>query len=451
MPKRRKGEEWAQRLRKQIKDEVGLGFNVCGHFRTEGVHSGKTKLTFRNEAGQRSSVMLPFPWEKASARLILNRVAAITDVIRDHPQIDLKDAAVTNADTVDNPVDKKEAETTGWDVVRQKFLASKAGLRPSTLKDWTLRVDRTIAVLNSRPKPRTGTAVMERFKEVFFVGPNGEETGPHTQMEAGSKGRRRNLKDASSFLLYGIERCAMPDRYRPPSASIIEELVGKSTISAVERQTPALKPEQFTQLLDDLLDLDQNPPLWLAVAVCGYVGCRPSELSTIVVRDGVAKVTSTKRNARTMNRVPPTRVVAPLEIAGRGREGTRVLALFEAGGEMGRFPKALRYQIDRVMDKNHQNHTSSFRDVGSCFNQMLCRSKAWRKLMADESNRNLSPYSLRHGFSWRATFGETRMAMRAAAKLMGHDLGTHQRWYASWIDGESVTAEVDRYNQLVES
>ena len=90
-----------------------------------------------------------------------------------------------------------------------------------------------------------------------------------------------------------------------------------------------------------------------------------------------------------MNRVPATRVVAPLEIAGRGREGTRVRALFEAGGEMGRFPKALRYQIDRVMDKNHQNHTSSFRDVGSCFNQMLCRSKAWRKLMADESNRNL--------------------------------------------------------------
>ena len=125
-------------------------------------------------------------------------------------------------------------------------------------------------------KPRTGTAVMERFKELFFIGPNGEETGPHAQMEAGSKGRRRNLKDASSFLLYGVERCAMPDRYRPPSASIIEELVGKTTISAEERQTPALKPEQFTTLLDDLIKLDDNYPLMLATAVCGYVGCRPS-------------------------------------------------------------------------------------------------------------------------------------------------------------------------------
>ena len=451
MPKLRKGEEWAVLLRKQIKGEVGQGFSVCGHFRTEGVHSGITKLTFRNEAGQRSSVMLPFEWKKSSSRLILNRVAAIADVIRDHPQTDLKDAAVTNADTLDNPVAKKEAEVTGWDVVRQKFLASKAGLRPSTLKDWTLRVDRTMAVLDSKPKPRTGTAVMERFKELFFIGPNGEEAGPHAQMEAGSKGRRRNLKDASSFLLYGVERCAMPDRYRPPSASIIEELVGKTTISAEERQTPALKPEQFTTLLDDLIKLDDNYPLMLATAVCGYVGCRPSELATLVVRDGVAKVTSTKRNARTMNRQPPTRVVAPLEIDGRNFEGRRLLLAIEAGGEMGRFPKALRYQIDRVMDKNHPNHTTSFRDVGSCFNQMLCRSKAWKKLMADAANRNLSPYSLRHGFSWRCTFGETRMAMRAAARLMGHDLGTHQRWYASWIDGESVMEEVDRYNAKVAS
>lgn len=80
---------------------------------------------------------------------------------------------------------------------------------------------------------------------------------------------------------------------------------------------------------------------------------------------------------------------------------------------------------------------------------MLCQSKAWKKLIADEANRNLSPYSLRHGFSWRAIFGETRMTMRAAAKLMGHDLGTHQHWYASWIDGESVMEEVDRYNAKV--
>ena len=157
--------------------------------------------------------MLPFEWKKSSARLILNRVAAIADVIRDHPQTDLKDAAVTNADTLDNPVAKKEAEVTGWDVVRQKFLASKAGLRPSTLKDWTLRVDRTMAVLDSKPKRwRTGTAVMERFKELFFIGPNGEETGPHAQMEAGSKGPPPQSEGCVELLdvLYGVDGAPCP-------------------------------------------------------------------------------------------------------------------------------------------------------------------------------------------------------------------------------------------------
>ena len=131
MPKLRKGEEWAVLLRKQIKAEVGQGFNVCGHFRTEGVHSGITKLTFRNEAGQRSSVMLPFEWKKSSARLILNRVAAIADVIRDHPQTDLKDAAVTNADTLDNPVAKKEAEVTGWDGCARSSLRRRLDCGPA--------------------------------------------------------------------------------------------------------------------------------------------------------------------------------------------------------------------------------------------------------------------------------------------------------------------------------
>ena len=101
------------------------------------------------------------------------------------------------------------------------------------------------------------------------------------------------------------------------------------------------------------------------------------------------------------------------------------------------------------MDPSHENHTTSFRDVGACFNQMLCRTKAWKKLMADETNRDLSPYSLRHGFSWRATFGENAMPLRAAADLMGHDLGTHMRWYASWIDEKSSLDAVDRFNAKV--
>ena len=77
-----------------------------------------------------------------------------------------------------------------------------------------------------------------------------------------------------------------------------------------------------------------------------------------------------------MNRQPPTRVVAPLEIDGRNNEGRRLLLNIEAGGEMGRFPKALRYQIDRVMDKNHPNHTTSLRMWGAASTR--CSAEARR-------------------------------------------------------------------------
>ena len=75
------------------------------------------------------------------------------------------------------------------------------------------------------------------------------------------------------------------------------------------------------------------------------------------------------------------------------------------------------HQIYRVMVKNHPNHNTSLRDVGSCFNRMFCSTKAWKKLMVDEANRSLSPYNLRHGYSGKATFGETRMAMSITKRL----------------------------------
>ena len=47
MPKLRSGEEWAKSLRQDIKTEIGLGWNVCGHKRSDGTLSGSCKLTHR--------------------------------------------------------------------------------------------------------------------------------------------------------------------------------------------------------------------------------------------------------------------------------------------------------------------------------------------------------------------------------------------------------------------
>ena len=52
MPKLRSGEEWAKSLRQDIKTEIGLGWNVCGHKRSDGTLSGSCKLTHRTGACQ---------------------------------------------------------------------------------------------------------------------------------------------------------------------------------------------------------------------------------------------------------------------------------------------------------------------------------------------------------------------------------------------------------------
>ena len=68
MPKLLSGEERAKSLRQDIKTEIGLGWNVCGHKRSDGTLSGSCKLTHRTEDGRRSSVMLPFRWQASSNR-----------------------------------------------------------------------------------------------------------------------------------------------------------------------------------------------------------------------------------------------------------------------------------------------------------------------------------------------------------------------------------------------
>ena len=81
---------------------------------------------------------------------------------------------------------------------------------------------------------------------------------------------------------------------------------------------------------------------------------------------------------------------------------------------------------------------------------MLCmRCKAWKNLKSKPGTDDITPYSLRHGFAWRATYGDTQVSHQTAAKLMGHDLVTHPRWYGRWIDAASVKAEIERVNSAM--
>lgn len=443
---KRKGEAWADGIRAQIKAECGLGWTLRNHVQ-RGVVTGNTQLTHRNSDGQRNSVMLPIPFDKANGSKLVNRVVAIHAAMLQDPTKSLADAAVANTDVLDAP-QPKSGKATGWKAIQTQFLATKAGQRANSMDAWQLRTDRVIECLDAKPKPRTGVGVLERYVQLFALGPNGEQSGDDCPLPAGKAGRKRNLADAAAFLKFAVERCGMDQRYLPPGADRMKELVGVSdTITA---QSTPLKPEQFTALLDALAEAERWD-LQLACGLIGYLGLRPSELATLTVDDqGVAWVGPIKRNANTMTKAVPPRVVAPIEVEGRvvdpaqpeNGEGAMFVTKFASGTV--KLPKAIREQISRVIDPKHPRHTDSFQGVGREFRQQLERFPFWASMIRKDPT--LSPYAMRHGYAWRSAFGANRLPLRAAAALMGHDVKTHMRHYGSWIDKESTLEAVEKFN-----
>ena len=127
---------WDELIKQQLKQEVGLGWTVCCHKRSEGYSSGRVKLTRRDpEDGSRSSVMLPFEWDSKNGTKILNRVVAISEQMESNPQMTLKDAAAINPDVLESETAQttgKKGTATAWKTIAEKFLATKAGQRSSS-------------------------------------------------------------------------------------------------------------------------------------------------------------------------------------------------------------------------------------------------------------------------------------------------------------------------------
>jgi len=173
----------------------------------------------------------------------------------------------------------------------------------------------------------------------------------------------------------------------------------------------------------------------------GLYGLRPAELAVLTAKDGKALVGHVKRNSTTMGaKAKPPRRVIPLDVPGLEGEGARLLALYES--KQLKLPKSLRNQIAKVVEHN------SFQGVGADFAQKLERYGPWRALVA--RCPGVMPYSLRHGYAWRAHKGSNNpIHPRDAAALMGHNVATHFKHYGSWTDEASLEAAVERFNQGV--
>ena len=413
---------WSDNLRQVLKREHGKGWSVRDH-------RGRVQLTRIFEDRSRSAVYLRLTWTADNATAILNTVAAIHDLM-DSRKVSLKEAARLNTQALAGPasITKKAAEE-GWDAVASDFLKSRGDRRSNTLRDLRLRVQRALAVINQKPKPRDGMSVLDAYAAAYFK-----------EMAPGGQGRKRNLNDVVAFLQFAVDRCGAPDRFLPPPKDRINELIGTSGTSTTERLTPPIKEEQFTSLLDALA-ADNRHDLRLAVALVGYLGLRPAELAVLRVDDdGKSRVGNIKRNIQTMKQADkPPRLVIPLEIEGRNNEGALAVAQFASG--LVKLPKALRKQIDLVEQKGR------FQDVGAEFAQQLSRCNYWQAMVITDPS--ITPYSLRHGFAWRATVGQNKLPVRTAAALMGHTMQVHHRHYGAWVDEAAIEEAVGLHNAAI--
>jgi integrase len=423
---------WDVTCRAAIQHECGAGWSIVEQ-------SGKAKVTriYRDEGNKRvtRSKQLPIEWKATNSSKIQNAVIRLHNLIFER-NISLAEAVrLDEAASVSDKPDAPETASEGWDVIAEDFLQTKQGRRSNTLKDLKLRVERTLMALEHKPMPIDGKSLMKKYAKLFFG-----------KMKAGGDGRKRNLNDVSAFLKFAVQEKGKPTRYLPPQKSFIDELVGESETTRKAKLTPPLKPEQLSALLDQL-ESDGKHELHLAVGLVGLYGLRPAELAVLQVEEDKDKnlklrVGQVKRNAKTMNQKKELRLVIPIDIDGRQGEAQRLLRLYHS--ELVKLPASLLKQIELVEEKK------KFQDVGHEFGQLLKRYKPWKALVA--SNPDITPYSLRHGYAWRAHMcSPVPLPAKMAAASMGHTVIVHQKNYGSWIDESSMEKAFAMYQQGIAS
>ena len=168
----------------------------------------------------------------------------------------------------------------------------------------------------------------------------------------------------------------------------------------------------------------------LAVAMVGLFGLRPSELQTLSVEEGDLYVAPTKRNKATAKKPRKPRLVLPLDLVELPGEGARCVQLWESG--LVKLPASIV-------------NAKGFKAAGNAFATCLARHDYWNSLKAN--TEGLMPYSLRHGYAWRAVkyeHYEKAVPLRDLCDLMGHDSRTHLKHYGAWTSDKDKKDSVRR-------
>jgi integrase len=396
---------WDSNLRQQIKLEHGKGWSVSEQ-------SGRIKLTRRDDDGSRSSVMVDLDWgPPTSARQVLEAIATLRDRM-DARGISLRAAHGLNATsaTVNGTLD--------WYAIQDRFLDSLKDRKETTLKDVRRRVERTLQTLATKPLPRDGKELMHRYEQQHLG-----------HLPPGSVGRRRGLQDVARFLAYAVEECDAPQQWLPLTGQKRRELVGAAD-GRDAALTPPIKPEQLGSLLD-AFEADGRHDLRLAVGLVGLYGLRPAELATLRMEGERLLVGQVKRNSADMRKsaqqqaLTKERLVLPLDLPTHPGLGAQLAAQWASG--LVKLPPQIATAVA----------AGDFKLTGDALRQYLNRYQPWKALV--DATPGLTPYSLRHGFAWRAHKAYARsLSVRDAAALMGHDPVTHSKFYGRWTDEQGL-------------
>ena len=414
MPKTNtKAGNWDYDLRKLVRREHGQEWKLQGR--------GKKTRRF---CGTQPSVELPIEWTVSNATAIANAVGVMATTMKEE-EIGLKEA-FKRTQQVEGTVTANGIKTGAidWQALADQFMANKADRRSTTLRDTGGRIKKAVALFGMKPKPTDGASLMNLYAKKYFA-----------KCPAGGNGRKRHLGDVAAFLTYVTKDCGVPALWKPLEGDDREALIGTSD-DAEDSLTPPIKPEQLEALLD-ALEADGKPELRLAVALVGCFGLRPAELAALSVEDGKLYVGSqVKRNKRSMSKTIKKRRVMALELDGR-EDGAQALQLYASG--LVKFPLALRNRIEKVKTEG-----GSFKPVGDEFRQQLAdRYPFWQSMV--KATPGLTPYSLRHGWAWRAhKYFATPLSVRDAAALLGHTPATHHKHYGRWTDEQGLEDAIGR-------
>jgi len=419
--KKGKAPVWLQTLRLSIKNEHGVGWRI------EKTKSDFFKLIHEPPGEPKCSVTLPLPFRSDQNTKVLTSIQARRELMEMNPDRPLTLAQAHEClkeAPSDNPGELN------WDLVAERFAEHRIkvdGIKQSNYdENEAYRVRRILSLLQQpRRAPRDAITLMEAYEKQFL-----------SNLAPGSKGRARNLLTVDQFLRFAVKKCsARPRQWLPPETEERSELVGMvpSDETVDERGKVPVRPEQLGALLRSL-ETD-HPELWLAVALVGLLGLRPSELKVLSFNEDnqliIGRVKNNRATAKARSRGETskfTRHAVPLDLKELPGEGARAIALLRSG--LTKLPKGIR-------------NAKTLKDAGAAFRQYLDRLPLWASMV--EATPGLTPYGLRHGYAWRGSrYYDNEIPVRDLAVMMGHDPATHSKHYGVWTSNADVLHSVVR-------